>query len=134
ILAGAIDAVAWTVKALMKVYNSFSASFEIASGRILGFFSQVVQGAQTFADAVLTAFGSVIHAARVAADAIGLHFLDGVDNTFQGVRKSVHDNLGTAAKDLQQWGDDMSRAPKVFKLQGNIEDLQAKLKTAEQQL
>ena len=134
---GAIDGVAGATKFLMKGYDDAStAAIENVSGAILKAFSFVLSGIQFFTDAVL---GMLKHIVDGAAAAFGWvpglgPKLKTAQKYFDNFYSSVHNNLSTAQKDLNQWSQDMTNAPKKFKLEGDITDLQAKLATAEKDL
>jgi hypothetical protein len=103
---------------------------------LLRFIGVAVGSLQILTDAVLNTFGTLVDSAALAfgwIPKIGPKLKDAA-KAFDSFRQSVHDNLSTAQKNLDQWAKDLQNAPKIAKIKGDITDMQAKLKIAKQQL
>lgn len=105
---------------------------EVAIPGLLHGLAGFLHGLEGFVNQSLDFFGQFVHGAARAfgwIPGIGPQLKD-ASKSFDSFKASVDRNFNSARQTLNQWATSFEKAPKIFRLQGNIADLQAKLATA----
>ena len=133
--------VSWTLQGigqLIHVANFFErnwASIWTTAAIIeLKIVSKILDGLHSLAGGFLEGIANMIHWARVGADALGMHFLDGIDNGFRNAKGAVDRWFNSSHAALARWTEDLRKTPTEVKIRGDISNLQGRLMVARQLL
>ena len=152
VLAGALTAlgfawlagfgpVGWAIGLLaglavaFKVAWDHSQTFREVMANVFNDFAQIVLAnvktvigiIQGLGDAIFNVVDGIVHAMRIAADAVGLHFLDGVDNGLSKAKGSFDNFMNNTTRTMNGWSKWLGNLPMVVHLKGDITDAQKKI-------
>lgn len=110
--------------------------FAFVGNAVLSFAQMALQMFKMVIDGWMTFAGTMLHGAAIAfgwVPGIGSQ-LKTADKDFGSFKQGVDNTINGAISAVGRWKDSINNMPKEVKLQGNITDLQSKLKTAQAQL
>lgn len=114
--------------------DGFTAVWTFIADNALRQVQLLVDGITMIGDVIFSVVSDIVHVARVAADAIGLHFLDGVDRMVSGAKASFDNFQQTTISMIAGWRRTIQNQLPIMRVKGDITDLQAKLALAQKSL
>jgi hypothetical protein len=107
--------------------NVMSQVFAVVGGAALKWAQYTLDIMHVVVGGIMMALSNTIHWARLAADALGMHFLDAVDNGMNKARGATDRFFNHAHELIQGWQHDVANMPKEIRIKGDISDAQRKL-------